>query len=141
MWVMTEVTWVLAALVSIWGMIGFLPHLFRPERAAAWWFSLAVVLLLAKAGTRSLYWDGLDIFLGASEAAAWRLAMGGNSVNWVFNFLSLAAAFAGLKLLHLLIPEEDRPLYSPWTAPIYPARLNLVPFIAYLRDIMRSRRR
>lgn len=141
MWGLTEVTWALAALIGIWGMVGFVPHLFRPQRRAAWWFALAVVLLLAQAGARSLYWDGLDIFLGREEATAWRLAMNGTAVNWTFNLLAIAAGFALLKLLHLLIPQEDRHLYSPWTAPIYPARPNLSPFIGYLREIWRGRRR
>lgn len=140
MWGLTQVTWVLAALIGAWGMAGFVPHLWRPERRAAWWFALAVVLLLMKAGSRSLWWDGLELFIGDERAAVWRQALGGKEINWVFNVLALAAGFAVLKLLHLLIPEEERDNYSPLTAPIYPARLSLMPFIGYLREIMRRRK-
>lgn len=141
MWGPAEVTWLIAAVIGAWGMWGFLPHLWRPERRAAWWFSFVVVMLLFKAGSRSFYWDGLDIFVGEATADRWREGLGGTDVNWVFNVLAIMAGYGVLKLLHLLIPQEERRFYSPWTAPAYPTRLSLGLLILYMREIWRSRKR
>ncbi len=98
MWRLTQLTWILAALIGTWGMAGFVPHLWRPERRAAWWFALAVVLLLLKAGGRSLWWDGLEIFVGDARATAWRAGQsragdtGGVAVAHARDALTVSAA-------------------------------------------------
>lgn len=140
MWGLAEITWIIAAVLGSWGMAGFVPHLMRPERRAAWWFALAVVLLLLKAGGRSFYWDGLHLFIGEETADAFRARMGGLDFNWVFNTFAILAGLAVLKLLHLLIPEDERHNYTPLSAPLFPAKLTMPFFIAYLREAWSARR-
>jgi len=134
-----DITGPLAAVLCIWGTVGLIPHILRPERRAAFWLALTLVLLLGHGAVRTAYFDGLNMLMGIDDARAFRSGLG--AVRWLLNGVLIVAGWGILRLLHLLLPEEDRPYYSPLTAPFYPARVSLAPLIAHLRDLWRRRGR
>lgn len=138
---LNEVTGLAATIVCAWGVVGLAPHLLRPERRAAFWLSITIVLLLAQGAGRTLYWDGMATMLGDDRTAALRDALGGVGINWLWNLILLGAGYSLLRLLHLLIPDDDRPDWPLWKAPIYPAKVSFAALVEYLRSLWSDRRK
>jgi hypothetical protein len=137
---LTELTAILATVVCLWGVYGLLPHLHRPDRRAAFWLAFTFIAALLEGAVRASYWDVLSVAVGTRRAEAWREVLGGTEVNWIANALLLAAGLGLLRLLHLLIPEEDRGSYSMMSAPLYPKRPPLGLLVLYLRELWLERR-
>lgn len=133
MWMVNQLVWALTTAFALYAVSGLLPHVLHPERRAAWWLAFGVALLLVKVVARSLYWDALPLILGPERALAVYRAMGGLNANVVFNLLAIAASYAVLRFLWLVIPEGERGAWSPWSAPLYPRRPSLAALIAAIR--------
>ena len=127
-----EITAFLASAICLWGAMGLVPHLLRPQRKAAFWFSMCIILLLAQGIGRASYWDLMSA-INPDWALSFKLSLGGQNINNYWNGILGAAGLSLLKLLHVLIPEADRKDYSLMTAPIYPLELRLSALLRSMR--------
>ncbi|OWU77593.1 hypothetical protein ATO3_02580 [Marinibacterium profundimaris] len=117
---------------------GMIPLLAYWNRRRSWHLALAAILLMVGGAGRSIYWEGVSIALDAEARRAFRAQLGGMDVNVVFNSILIWSAIHWLKLLHLMIPENERGRWSIWTAPCWPS--SGFSFDG-LRDLWRNLRR
>ncbi len=130
-----------ATALMFWVLRGMVPMLAYRQRRLAWHLAAAAVLLMAGGAGRSIYWEGLSIVFDGEARRAIRGAFGGMNVNLAFNAMLIWSGLHWLKVLHLLIPEDERPGWSMWAAPCWPSRTLWPSALEALRDLWKSRRR
>ena len=101
--------------------IGFIrAALTRDQSKLVHHFALFILALSAAYVLRTVWWDTLRYVLGDNAWAFLRALTQGIRANIAFNLLAVFGAWHGLKALHLMIPEPDRPAWHWWTAWAYP---------------------
>lgn len=129
---------IVATCLMAWVLRGMVPLLTYRSRRLAWNLALASILLMIGGAGRAIYWEGVSIALDAEARRALRAALGGMDINLLFNGILIWSSLHWLKVLHLMIPEEERDRWTIWTAPCWPSTGFSFD---NLRDIWRKLRR
>ena len=133
----------LATVILFWVLRGIVPMAViawrEPRRLPRHFAAMAVLLVLGSAG-RTLYWEGLAAFAGDENwtnfASPWRSSL----ISMFFNVLLIWGAVHFLRVLHLLIPEQERDQWSIWSAPCWPST-SVWPFMHELREFWKERKK
>ena len=116
-------------LVAIMALIGgllcaraYLPHIELMGKNPSDYLARGLVLSALSIGPRSLYWDVANHLMGDGFTQV-QDALGGISINILFNLVLLWGIHSILKARYLSIPEEDRSKYTVFSAVFYPKGL------------------
>jgi hypothetical protein len=133
----------IASLLAIVGLAlaamivrGLLPHSFVKAEGPTYRLSAGINLIILAYVARSIYWEWLPLFL-LDYWPVW-YGMTGLAVNLIFSALFIRGLLHLLVLLWLLIPVEDRLLWSVWGAPWYPNHNPFTRFTVTLRNQWRA---
>ena len=116
---------------------GFWPMLRNSDSRQVYHMAWGVVVMVAAISARTIYWDILPVLLQGAWVDGGPL---GRSVpNIVFGVMILVSLWHKLRLLLVMIPEEDRGRYSMLSAPFYPRSICIIRLAAALRSAWRQR--
>lgn len=81
--------------------------------------AISIFCIVSSYAGRALFWDAVPVWVGDDWAAVYS-AVGGVSINVIWNVAFIYGCWRALKALHLMVPDTDRSNWPVWRAWLYP---------------------
>ena len=113
-WFLSGLLPAIAGVLIVMNGVGYVRLLFAPSpRGLVFHFTRFIVGLIAVLTFSIAFWDLLPNWFSYNEWRSFIADVGKENVNGIRSVIIIFAGSHGLKALHLMVPEEDRP-YWPW---------------------------